>query len=244
MKTDQKNIYYITGESKQFVENSVFLERLNAKGYEVLYLIEPIDEYMTQNFKKYNDYEFVSVTTEGLKLNNDEEKVKDEEEDKQNNDLCSKIKEILDSKIEKVIISDRIINSPCCLVTGSYGWSANMERIMKAQALGDNTQQMYMAPKKIMEINPNHNIIKTLKIKLQDDEKDNHVKDIVALLYDISCISSGFAIDNANTFSKKFYNILEIGMGCETEDDDKLPDIDEEENDNTDIDDLSMEQVD
>ena len=232
---DQKTIYYITGESKEFVENSVFLETLTSKNYEVLYLIEPIDEYMTQNFKKYSEYEFVSVTKEGLKLDN-------KEVNKEDNELCAKIKNILSDKVEKVVVSDRIVNSPCCLVTGEYGMSANMERIMKAQALGDNNQRMFMSSKKVMEINPEHKIIKALKSKFDKDKDDFQARDIVILLYDISCVSSGFTVDNVNTFSKKFHNILEVGLGCDQDDiDEDLPDLTELP---TDSDDSQMEQVD
>ena len=241
MKDNQKNIFYLTGESKEFVENSVFLERLNKNGYEVLYLIEAIDEYMIQNFKKYQDYEFTSVSKEGLKLDEDELVNKNNET---NNELCGIIKEILNDKIEKVIVSDRIVESPCCLVTGGHGWSANMERIMKAQALGDSNQRMYMASKKIMEINPDHVIMKSLREKISKDKNDPTVLDIVYLLYDISCVSSGFVVDNVNSFSKKFYNILEIGLGCDddTENLDDLPDL--ENNQNSEEDKDKMEELD
>ena len=152
MKEGQKQIFYISGESKEFVENSVFLEKLNSRNIEVLYLIEAIDEYMIQNFKKYEEYEFVSVSKEGLKLDDSEKSDSDSKEsEEKHKNLCKIIKECLKDKIEKVIISDRIVNSPCCLVTGTHGWSANMERIMKGQALGDSSQKMYMASKKIME---------------------------------------------------------------------------------------------
>ena len=190
---------------------------------------------MTQNFKKYGEYEFVCVTKEGLKLDNKEVKEED-------NELCAKIKNILSDKVEKVLVSNRIVDSPCCLVTGEYGWSANMERIMKAQALGDNNQNMFMSSKKIMEINPEHKIIKALKDKFKNDKDDFQARDITILLYDISCVSSGFTIDNVNLFSKKFHNILEVGLGCEEDDISKdLPDLTELP---TDSDDSVMEQVD
>ena len=245
MKDGQKTIYYITGESRTFVENSVFLERLNSKGLEVLYLTEPIDEYMTQNLKSYKEYDFVSVSKEGLNLdeNKDKDKVNDEtEKDSSNLKLCETIKELLSDKIEKAVISNRIVNSPCCLVTGSFGWSANMERIMKAQALGDNQQHTYMSSKKIMELNPEHKIVKSLKQKLSENKNDSQIKDIVYLLYEISCISSGFNIENASEFSKKFYNILEIGLGCDSDDSDDI-EIPELSDENQTIDN-SMEQVD
>jgi molecular chaperone HtpG len=211
MKEGQDKIYYITGESKDFVENSVFLEGLNKKGYEVLYLIDTIDEYMTQNFKKYGGHELVCVSKEDFKLENENE---NENEKKEEDELCKKIKDILNNKVEKVVISERFVNSPCCLVSGNYGWSANMERIMKAQALNNNVLHNHMTPKKILEINKDHIIMKTLRDKyLNKDE--THFKDMVLLMYDIACVSSGFTLTNTNEFAKKLYRILEIGMGAE-----------------------------
>ena len=209
MKEGQNKIYYITGESKNFVENSVFLEGLNMKGYEVLYFIDTIDEYMTQNFKKYGGYDLVCVSKEDFKI-------EDNEKDNSEDELCNKIKEILSDNIEKVVISDRFVNSPCCIVSSSYGWSANMERIMKAQALQSNSLQSHMIQKKILEINKEHPIIKTLK-KNMNIKTENEVKDMVLLMYDIACVSSGFTLKNTNEFSKKLYRILEIGMCSDDE---------------------------
>ena len=236
MKEGQDKIYYITGESKDFVENSVFLEGLNKKGYEVLYLIDTIDEYMTQNFKKYGGYDFGCVSKEDFKIEDTE---KDESED----ELCKKIKGLLDDRIEKVVISDRFVNSPCCLVTGSYGWSANMERIMKAQALNNNNLQSHMTPKKILEINKDHTIIKALK-KHINNNREREVRDMVLLMYDIACVSSGFTLTNTNEFTKKLYRILEIGMGAT--DDDKMEEIPTDEPDEKDKmeEETEMEKVD
>merc|ERR1719392_463964 len=115
MTDTQAGIYYVTGESKRSVENSPFLERLKKKGMEVLYMVDPIDEYAVQQLKEYEE---AKAATEGL---------------------CKLMKEVLDDKVDKVIVSSRLADSPCVLVTGEYGWSANMERIMKAQALRDSS---------------------------------------------------------------------------------------------------------
>jgi molecular chaperone HtpG len=157
MKEGQKDIYYITGESKAAVANSPFIEGLKKKGYEVIYMVDPIDEYVIQQLKDFDGKKLKNCTKEGLDLDDDEnEKKRLEEQKAAYEGLCKLVKEILGEKVEKVIVSNRIAESPCVLVTGEYGWSANMERIMKAQALRDSSMSSYMASKKTMEINPNH----------------------------------------------------------------------------------------
>jgi molecular chaperone HtpG len=132
----QKYIHYITGESKKAVENSPFLEKLKRKGYEVLFMVDAIDEYVVSQLKEYDGKKLVSATKEGLTVEDDEEERRKKEDKQQSFDnLCKTIKEILGDRVEKVVISDRLVDSPCCLVTGEYGWSANMERLVKAQAL-------------------------------------------------------------------------------------------------------------
>ncbi|KAL1357646.1 hypothetical protein AAHE18_05G269000 [Arachis hypogaea] len=178
MKEGQKDIYYITGESKKAVENSPFLEKLKRKGYEVLFMVDAIDEYAVGQLKEYEGKKLVSATKEGLKLDDEteEEKKKKEEKKKSFEDLCKVIKDILGDKVEKVVVSDRIVDSPCCLVTGEYGWTANMERIMKAQALRDNSMAGYMSSKKTMEINPDNGIMEELRKRAEADKNDKMLK--------------------------------------------------------------------
>merc|ERR1712126_79332 len=160
MKENQKDIYYITGESKDVVGSSSFVETLKKRGLECLYMTEPIDEYVVQQLKEFDGKNLVSVTKEGLELPEDEEEKKKKEADKAKFEpLCKVMKDILDKKVEKVVVSNRLVSSPCCIVTSQYGWTANMERIMKAQALRDTSTMGYMAAKKHLEINPDHSIV-------------------------------------------------------------------------------------
>merc|ERR1712001_48564 len=164
MKETQKDIYYITGETKEVVDASSFVERMKKRGLEVVYMTEPIDEYVVQQLKEFDGKNLVSVTKEGLDLpEDDSEKEKKENDMKKFEGLCKVMKDILDKKVEKVVVSSRLVSSPCCIVTSQYGWTANMERIMKAQALRDTSTMGYMAAKKHMEINPDHSIIENLR---------------------------------------------------------------------------------
>merc|ERR1719329_1226158 len=190
MSDDQPGIYYITGESKRSVETSPFLEKLKKKGYEVLYMVDPIDEYAVQQLKEFDGKKLLAATKEGLQLEEDEDEKKAFEEAKARTEgLCKLMKEVLDDKVEKVVVSNRLADSPCVLVTGEFGWSANMERIMKAQALRDATQSQYMMSKKTMEVNPTNAIISALREKAEADQSDKTVKDLIWLMYDTSLLT-------------------------------------------------------
>merc|ERR1712100_954413 len=201
MPESQKDIYYITGETKKAVETSPFIERCKKRNYEVLFMVDPIDEYCVQQLKEYDGKKLLSVTKEGLKFDETEEEKKAFEEIK--------------ADFEPL----------CCLVTGEYGWTANMERIMRAQALRDNSMSSYMASKKTMEINPKHSIMKELKAKAAADKGDKTVKDLVHLLFETSLLTSGFSLDEPATFAGRIHRMIKLGLSIE--DDDEEDDVDE-----------------
>merc|ERR1719249_411648 len=216
MKENQKDIYYITGESKEVVASSSFVERLKKRGLEVVYMTEPIDEYVVQQLKEFDGKNLVSVTKEGLELPEDEEEKKKKEEDvKKFESLCKVMKDILDKKVEKVVVSSRLVSSPCCIVTSQYGWTANMERIMKAQALRDTSTMGYMAAKKHMEINPDHGIIENLRQRAETDKNDKSVKDLVMLLFETSLLSSGFSLEDPQVHAVRIHRMIKPALGID-----------------------------
>merc|ERR1712025_1098728 len=225
MKENQKQIYYITGESRETVSNSAFVERVKKRGFEVLYVCEPIDEYVVQQLKEYDGKSLVSVTKEGLELPEDEDEKKRREELKTLFEgLCKIILEILDKRVEKVIISSRLVSSPCCIVTSQYGWTANMERIMKAQALRDTSTLGYMAAKKQFEINPEHPIMETLRKKADADKNDKSVKDLVMLLYETALLASGFGLEDPQIHAGRIYRMVKLGLGLDEDADAEVAD--------------------
>jgi len=221
MKETQKDIYYITGESKEVVATSSFVERMKKKGLEVIYMTEPIDEYVVQQLKEFDGKNLVSVTKEGLELPEDEEeKAKTEANKVKYEGLCKVMKDILDKKVEKVVVSSRLVSSPCCIVTSQYGWTANMERIMKAQALRDTSTMGYMAAKKHMEINPDHGIIENLRQRAEADKNDKSVKDLVMLLFETGLLSSGFSLEDPQIHAQRIHRMIKLGLGIDDDDGD------------------------
>jgi len=247
MDEKQQGIYYITGESRKAVESSPFLEKLKKRGFECLLMTDPIDEYVTQQLKEYDGKKLIAVTKEGLEIDEGEdEKKKFEEEKAKTESLCKLIKEVLDDKVEKVVVSNHMVDSPCSLVTSAFGWTANMTRIMQAQALRDNTQMGYMAAKKTLELNPFNPIISSLRSKAEADQSDKTVKDLIWLLYDTALLTSGFNLDEPTVFANRIHRLIKLGLSIEDDGDDDLGDLDDLPplDDEDDMGESSLESVD
>merc|ERR1719409_1367793 len=228
MKEGQNDIYYITGENLAAVKASPFIEKLKKRGLEVLYMVDPIDEYAVQQLKEYDGKKLVCCTKEGLQLDQtEEEKASFEETKAKFENLCRTMKDVLGDRVEKVVVSDQLVDSPCILVTGEYGWSANMERIMKAQALRDNSMSAYMQSKKTMEINPDNAIIKSLHARAESDKGDKTVKDLVLLMYEPAILTSGFSLDEPATFGSRIHRMIKLGLSIDDDDEeaDDLADL-------------------
>jgi molecular chaperone HtpG len=249
MKETQESIYYITGESKATVENSPFLEALKKRDLEVIYMTDPIDEHAVQQLKEYDGKKLVNVTKEGLDLGLSEDEKKSFEEKKTAFEgLCKKMKEILGDKVEEVMIGDRMIESPASLVTTEYGWSANMQRIMKAQVLRDSQMSSFMVGKKKLEINPNHTIMLELQKKFAANASDRTVKDLVWLLFETAMLTSGFTLDDPVTFATRIHKLIKLGLSIDEDDDDEDEEVEAEAEEALptleEVEDNAMEEVD
>lgn len=219
MKPEQKDIFYLAADNKEAAENAPFLEQLRKKDFEVIYLTEPIDEVAFTNLGEYQEKKLADVSKEDLALGEEteEEKQKEEQVAEQFKDVTEFMAGVLGGKVEKVVISKRLSDSPAILVTSKFGWSANMEKIMKAQAMGDSSAMEYMKGRKIMEINPDSPIIKDIKSRIANNKSDPQATEVVSLMYDTALLTSGFPVENPRDFAKKIYDTMTFAAGLSSE---------------------------
>uniref|UniRef100_A0A7S1WYH7 Histidine kinase/HSP90-like ATPase domain-containing protein n=1 Tax=Tetraselmis chuii TaxID=63592 RepID=A0A7S1WYH7_9CHLO len=217
MKEGQKNIYYIAGQSLEEVQRSPFLEKLLKKGYEVIYFTDALDEYVMQQLTEYDDLKFQNASKENLKMSDKDSKERKREKalKEEYKPLTKWWKDILGSDVDAVKVSNRLTSTPCVVVTGQYGWSANMERIVMSQALGDAEKQAYMKGRRSLEINPNHPMISTLKVRMEEDPDAMNTKDMASLMYETALLESGFQVQEPQAFADMVHKVLKAQMGLD-----------------------------
>jgi len=220
MKEGQKHIYYIAGAKKSEVEKSPFLEKLKKRGFEVLYMTDPIDEYALQHMDEYDDHKLMNAAKEDLKFGDKEEKRENKRREKAKEELkdfTKWYKDLLSDQVEKIVMSNRLTSTPLTVVTGTYGYTANMERLMKAQALNDPSKYQFMASKKTLELNPYHPIVLELAKRVADTPDDEETKALARMMWDSALIQSGFDVQDTNEFSNSVMGMLKKNLNLDAD---------------------------
>ncbi|CAK9255847.1 unnamed protein product [Sphagnum jensenii] len=238
MKPGQKQIYYITGQDKKQLEKSPLLENLLKRGYEILFLTDPIDEYLTQNLTEYEGNKFQNASKDDLKIGSKYDQARTKEIKESYKELTKWWKDILAGEnVESVKVSNRLANTPAVVVTSKYGWSANMERIMKSQTLSEPAKLGYMGGKRILEINPRHPIIKELREKVALDSEDESAKEAAKLIFETALLESGFVLEDPKDFATRIYSVIKSNLNVrpdaevDVDDDDTEDEVEKEEAD-------------
>lgn len=239
MKEGQKDIYYITGESVKVMKNMPCLEKLKKKGYDVILMSDAIDEYMMQHIREYKDKKFVNCSKDDFVLEDEMNELV--EIKKEWEPFCKEVKEILGNLVKEVRVSDKLVSRPCVIVSDKYGWSANMERIMKAQALKSNEHFMFGNSQKYMEINVEHDIIKNIRNKF---DMKQPIKDAINILYDVVLLDSGYQLEEPGVFCSKIYRLINMGLSGIDEDEINNDNISDEHEKDIEKETSIMEEVD
>ena len=222
-KEEQKSIYYLAGTSVEEIEKSPFIEKLKAADFELLYMIDPVDEHTIRSLSKYEDFEFQNAATEGLKLpgeSEDEMKTLSEEY----SPLIDFIKNNLSEDVEKVVLSTRLVHSPCAVVATQNGWTGNMERVIMAQASAKDNPMLsfYAGQKKVFEINPKHELVSKLLAKIKENPKSKSAREVVNVMFDSSLVQSGYTLKNTKRFSSAIEHLSSSILSASTGSDDVL----------------------
>ncbi|XP_036845601.1 endoplasmin [Oncorhynchus mykiss] len=234
MKDKQDKIYFMAGTSRREAESSPFVESLLKKGYEVIYLTEPVDEYCVQALPEFDGKRFQNVAKEGIKFD-ESDKAKETREvlEKEYEPLTTWMKDsALKDKIEKAILSQRLTKSPCALVASQYGWSGNMERIMKAQAYQtgkDISTNYYASQKKTLEINPKHPLIKEMLKRISTDAKDQTASDLAMVLFETATLRSGYQLQDTKAYGDRIERMLRLSMNVDLNEQVEEPEEEPEE---------------
>ena len=232
MDPSENKIYYISGPNIQAIKNSPFVETFKQRNIDVLFFDDAIDEYMLQQISKFNDKTLVNIAKDGIKF--DEDNIKQKTQEYAN--LIKYFKDTLGQQVQDVKVSDRLTSAPCMLSSAEFGWTANMERIMKAQALRNTQMDQFMGARKILEINLEHRLLKQINQQIGDETKHKNLTNIIQLLYDTALLNSGFILEKPTEYANRVNDMLTVGFCQDDEDDDQenvCVSVEEQDNEET-----------